>query len=264
MNKKMICLAALVSCFSFVMIGCGKDAAAESTPSEVGSNETTISEEARPTDSDSVKLNHIDTEISSPEPTPQAEPEASEEPIIDSPDDTSGYADFDYDDPSSVDYRAFCTGDLFEIDDYMVALGYNIALDQNNPEQMDSCYYNIEKNGIKFSVYNYDFMMRVTYQDYDAGIIYVAGLDRFGFGDTNMVVQSLNHRSRDVSERWVEEIAKAMKYIATSNSFDIDSIPFSKYYVVKDEGMGVYDGNGTFYIPESDYTERLEQYDITN
>lgn len=236
--KKMISLM-MASIIVLSLVGCDKDAAAESTSTEVGSNETTISEEARPTDSDSVKLNHIDTEISSPEPTPQAEPEASEEPIVDSSEEDSEYADFDYDDPSSVDYHAFCNGDIFELDDYCVALGYDVTL--SDPVVDGVSYYTINSCGRDYSIMNYGFTLQISYVDFAEDQIHTAGISHFDYKDPeDMVVRAANLDSTDVSQKWVEEIATVLKLIATSE-VDLTQLPVSvEYYYLLEEGRWQY------------------------
>ena len=268
MNKKMICLVALVSCFSFVMIGCGKDAAAESAPETKVEEEQTVIAESTEESSEAAKLSKIQTDVSSPIGEEISEEpeilEESEEIIEEKSEDASDdYSNFDYDNPSSIDYRAFCTGDLFEIDDYCVALGYDVALGEEGHQE--SCFYNLTRyDGIRISIHNYNYMMSVMYQDYEADRIYIANLDWYGFSDgvDNMVVRSVNHESHDMSEKWCSEIAAALKYIATTDSFNIDEIPYSDYMVIIQEGAGVYTPSGIFYVPEN--SVEITEYTVNN
>lgn len=263
--KKMIISLVMASIFSLVLVGCGKDAAAESAPETKVEEEQTVIAESTEESSEAAKLSEIQTDVSSPIGEDISEEpeivEESEEIIEEKSEETSDdFSNYDYDDPSTVDYRAFCSGDLFEIDDYCVALGYDVALHQDNLP--DLCYYNIERNGVKYSVANENYTMIVQYQDYEEGYIYTALMDWPTSAEKDMVVRSINHKSHDMSSKWVEEIAAALKYVATTDNFDLDSIPYSDYWVRIDEGMGVYDGNGTFYVPDYEYRTNVSQYEI--
>lgn len=263
--KKMIISLVMASIFSLVLVGCGKDAAAESAPETKVEEEQTVIESTEES-SEAAKLSKIQTDVSSPigeDISEEPAAEDSEEPIVESSVEDSEYVGFDYDDPSSVDYRAFCTGDLFEIDDYCVALGYDVALGEEGHQE--SCFYNLTRyDGIRISIHNYNYMMSVMYQDYEADRIYIANLDWYGFSDgvDNMVVRSVNHESHDMSEKWCSEIAAALKYIATTDSFNIDEIPYSNYMVIIQEGAGVYTPSGIFYVPEN--SVEITEYTVNN
>ena len=240
--KKMIISLVLASIFSLVLVGCGKDAVAESTPETKVEEEQTVIAESTEESSEAAKLSKIQTDVSShigEDISEETIVEDSEEPIVDSSEEDSEYADFDYDDSSTVDYLAFCNGDIFELDDYCVALGYDVTL--SDPVVDGVSYYTINSCGRDYSIMNYGFTLQISYVDFAEDQIHTAGISRFDYKDPeDMVVRAANLDSTDVSQKWVEEIATVLKLIATSE-VDLTQLPVSvEYYYLLEEGRWQY------------------------
>ncbi len=236
--KKMI-LGLVAAIMTICLAGCGKDAAAESTP-EVKTQEESVAETSVDT-TEPAKVGQIKTEVSTPVEEPD-EAEESEPELIDEADNLDDFSDFDYDDPSSIDYRAFLNGDIFELDDYCVALGYSVTLP--DPEVDGVSYYTISSCGRDYSIMNYGFTLQISYVDFEADQIHTAGISKFGYHDPkNMVVRGISQDSDDVSEKWIQEISEVLRLIATEE-VDFSNLPITaEYYHVVDEGRWQYQPN---------------------